>query len=82
MGIQPSRTKTRVRTKRTQHVDTTPTTVDDLIIGAGICCVPVTIAHYQQERLVGIYRRHVGRRCAPQMETVDVKKWRSERGLK
>lgn len=82
MGIQPSRTKTRIRTKKSQPVPVTPpTTVDELIIGAGICCVPVTVGHFQRETLVAIYRRHVGRRCAPQMEAMDIREWRHGRAL-
>lgn len=89
MGIQPSRTKTRIRTKKAEPVPyevATPLSPAALLERsyeeAGVCCLPVTIAHYRNEALVGLYRRHVGRQCAPTMEALDIKAWRRERGLR
>lgn len=90
MGIQPSRSKTRIRTKRSQPVPTT----DDLVGGgplspqtllqrswdaAGVCCVPVTIGHFKEQALVAVYHRHLGRTCAPQVVSVPVRDWRAGR---
>lgn len=70
----------RVRSKRNEpipmEVATTPPTPIDELIGGVACCVPVTIGHFKNEAMVAVYRRHVGRRCAPQMETMDIREWR------
>lgn len=86
MGLPPSRSNTRIRTKRSQPVPT----VADLVAGplspqvllqrkwdaAGVCCEPVTIGHFVDQKLVAVYKRHVGRRCAGDMDSMSVRDWR------
>lgn len=80
MGISPSRTKTRVRTKQSSAVPVTAaaTTIDELIDGLA-CCVPVTLGHFKDQTLIAVFRRHVGRRCAPAVVQVDIREWRHGR---
>lgn len=86
MGIQPSRTSTRIRTKRSPAVPydvaapLSPATIlERSYEEAGVCCFPVTIGHFKNEGLVAVYQRHVGRRCAPTVEPLDIREWRKGR---
>lgn len=86
MGIQPSRVRDRIRTKRSQAVpyDVVAPLSPAAILErsyeeAGVCCFPVTIGHFKNEGLVAVYKRHVGRRCAPTVVSVSVVEWRKGR---
>lgn len=83
MGIQPSRTKTRIRTKRSQGVPyevaaplSPATLLEQTYAEAGVCCFPVTIGTFENEALVRLEQRHMGRRCAGKTEHVDIREWR------
>lgn len=83
MGIQPSRSKTRIRSKRAEGVPydmvapvSPATLLERSYEEAGVCCFPVTIGHFKNEAMVAVYKRHVGRRCAPQVDQVDIRAWR------
>lgn len=54
---------------------------DELLAVMGVCCVPVLIGTFRRESLVALDNRHVGRRCAGKLDSVDIKEWRRAKGL-
>lgn len=82
--------RTRKRPLRGQEALAQPATVtvtaplsdQNMVAAFNLCCIPVTIGHFKNGALVALYKRHVGRRCAPGLDPLDVKAWRKERGLR
>lgn len=77
---QPNRYKTR--TRRQVDAAAIATGTEPLPEAVAACCEPITVGHFKDQRLIAVYRRHVGPRCAPLLEATDVRKWRAERGLR
>lgn len=68
-------------TRKTVAAAVAPAPVDELLAGAGVCCLPVLVGTFRRESLVALDNRHVGRRCAGKLDSVDIKEWRREKGL-
>jgi hypothetical protein len=41
------------------------------------CCTPVVLARFVNEEVTDVGLRHRGSQCAPTVESIDIKMWRS-----
>lgn len=46
------------------------------------CCTPLLIGTFQDQTLVRLENRHMGRQCYGAVEPVDIKAWRQAKGLR
>lgn len=70
------------RKRQRRKLSTSVIETVDVEILREFCCVPVLVATFRNERLAELNQRHVGRFCAGTLDPVDVKEWRSVRGLR